>query len=645
MQMIFNTEYPPDHIFNHVGILKPDISTLYCIPDRSYMRNHLPGALVFIMLILFSGIRSYAQEVEFSASAPPVVAVGEQFRLTYSLNNRGSDLRLPDLGKFQLVSGPSTSSSSSVQVINGQMTQTQSTTYTYILRATETGEFTIGPASITVDSESYNSNPLSIEVVPDQEGRSAVPGQTQTPGTATRPGDLSAADIFVRIHIDKNEVYQGEAIVATIKLYTKLDLTGIENVRFPAFSGFYQQDIEVPPLRTLSREVIDGEIFGTGVLKQLILFPQRSGKINLGTFEMDAMVRERAGRRGSMFDDFFGGFETRRIPVQSTPVEITVKPLPGPRPSVFNGAVGEYTMNVDLNDSEIRTNEAVSLRVTVSGRGNLKLLGQPGIDFPPGFEVYDPSVRENITNGTEGQRGSITWEYLMIPRNEGNFRIPPVQFAYFNPSSGSYNTLSSGEINLAVLRGEDLETVPSVAGYSREDIRILGSDIRFIKTGGVVLHRIGHDPFGNFRFYLWFIFPLLVFAILVIIQRKKIRDRANIALMKNRRASKMARSRLKNAGRLLKVNKNQQFYEEVLKACWGYLSDKLLIPVSGLNRENARSALLEKMVGEDSVNKMMDVIELCEYARYAPASSAGDMDRIYGDTINIITEIEQKIKK
>lgn len=645
MHKIFNTEYPPDHIIHKVSISKPDISKLSCMPDISYLNKYLPGALMFFMFILFSSFRLNAQEVEFSASAPPVVAVGEQFRLTYSLNSSGSDLRLPDLGKFQLVSGPSTSSSSSVQIINGQMTQTRSTTYTYILRATETGEFTIGPASINIDSESYNSNPLKIEVVPDQDGRSSVPGQAQTPGTVPRSGNLSGDDIFVRMHIDKNEVYQGEAIVATIKLYTKLDLTGIESVRFPAFSGFYQQDIEVPQLRSLNREVIDGEIFGTGVLKQVILFPQRSGKINLGTFEMDAMIRERTGRRGSMFDDFFGGFETRRIPVQSPPVEITVNPLPGQRPAGFNGAVGEFSMNVDLDNSEVRTNEAATLRITVSGRGNLKLLGQPGIDFPPGFEVYDPSVRENIDNGAEGQRGTITWEYLMIPRSEGNYRIPPVQFSYFNPSSSSYNTLSSGEINLAVLRGEDLETGPAVAGYSREDIRILGSDIRFIKTGGVVLQRIGHDPFGTFRFYLWFIFPLLIFAILVIIQRKKIRDRADIALLKNRRASKMARRRLKNAGRLLKIKKNQQFYEEVLKACWGYLSDKLLIPLSGLNRDNARKALLEKMVGEESVNKLMDVIEQCEYARYAPASSAGDMDRIYGDTINIITEIEQKIRK
>ncbi len=600
-------------------------------------------ALKMLLIIMLTASYSFAQDVEFNASAPPVVSVGEQFRLTYSLNNRGSDLRLPDLGSFRLVSGPSTSSSSSVQIINGQMTQTQSVTYTYTLMATEAGTFSIGPATVTVGSEQYTSNPVQIEVVPDSEGRRTAPGQPQVPGTAVRPRDVSGEDLFVRIHFDKREVYQGEGVVATIKLYSKLDLTGIENVRFPAFSGFFQQEIEVPPLRSLNREVIDGEIYGTGVLKQLILFPQRSGEINIGSFEMDALVRQRTARRGSLFDDFFGGFETTRIPVKSPPLSLNIKPLPDQRPAGFNGAVGDFRLDVDIDPGEIRTNEAVSLRVTISGKGNLQLLARPGVDFPPGFEVYDPSVRENITNNVSGQEGRIVYEYLMIPRNEGNFRIPPVQFSYFNPAIGSYRTLSSGEVKLAVQRGEESDRDPSVAGYMREDIRILGSDIRFIKTGGLILKRIGYDPFGSFRFYLWFILPLLAFVSLIVIQRKNIRDRADIALVKKRRASKMARRRLKNAGMYLKQNDHQQFFEEMLRANWGYLSDKLLIPVSGLNRENAKSALLEKSVPQKEADRLMDIIGECEFARYAPSSAAGDMERIYRDTINIITEIEQNI--
>ncbi len=600
-------------------------------------------ALKMLLVIMFTASDSFAQDVEFNASAPPVVAVGEQFRLTYSLNNRGSDLRLPDLGSFRLVSGPSTSSSSRVQIINGQMTQTQSVTYTYTLVATEAGTYSIGPATVNVGSEQYSSNPVQIEVVPDSEGRRTAPGQPQVPGTAGRSGDVSGEDLFVRIHLDKHEVYQGEGVVATIKLYSKLDLTGIENVRFPAFSGFFQQEIEVPPLRSLSREVIDGEIFGTGVLKQLILFPQRSGEINIGSFEMDAVVRQRPGRRGSLFDDFFGGFETTRIPVRSPPLSLNVKPLPADGPSDFNGAVGEFTLDVDIDTGELMTNEAASLKVTISGKGNLRLVGRPGVDFPPGFEVYDPSVLENISNSVRGQEGRITYEYLMIPRNEGNFRIPPVQFSYFNPVTGSFRTLSSGELKLAVQRGVESDYDPSVAGYVREDLRILGSDIRFIKTGGVVLKRISHDPFGSFRFYLWFILTFLVFISLIVIQRKNIRDRADLALVKKRRASKMARRRLKNAGKYLKQNDHQQFFEEIHRAFWGYLSDKLLIPVSGLNMENAKVALLEKSVPRKEVERLIDIIGECEFARYAPSSAAGDMERIYRDTISIITEIEQSI--
>jgi len=598
--------------------------------------------LVVIMLTAFN---SPAQDVEFSASAPPVVGVGEQFRLTYSLNQRGSDLRLPDLGSFQLVSGPATSSSSSVQIINGQMTQTQSITFTYILRATETGNYTIGPATINIDKDQHTSNQIRIEVVPDTQGRSTVPGRPQVPGTGASPGDISDEDLFVRIHLDKREVYQGEGVVATVKLYSRLDLSGIENVRFPPFSGFYQQDIEVPPLRSLEREVIDGEIYGTGILKQVILFPQRSGEIDIGTFGMEALVRERTGRRGSMFDEFFGGFETRRLSVSSPPLILKVKSLPDQRPSGFQGAVGDFSMSVDIDPGEIRTNEAKTLSIIISGKGNLQLLGQPAVDFPPGFEVFDPSVRENIRNGVGGQEGMVTYEYLMIPRSEGNFRIPPVQFSYFNPGNGKYITLSSEEFNLAVQRGEESETGPAVAGYAREDLRVLGSDIRFIKTGYVALSRIGYDHFSSFRYYLWYIIPMLAFFILIIVQRKTIRERADVALLKNRRASKMARRRLKNAGKHMRINDHHQFYEEMLRAHWGYLSDKLLMPVSELTRDNARVALLEKKIPEDQVNRLMEIIEECEYARYSPSSAAGDMNRIYSDTIKFITDIEQNIRR
>lgn len=599
--------------------------------------------LPVIMLSVMFG--AYAQDIEFSASAPPSVAVGEQFRLTYSLNSRGSNLILPDLENFRLIAGPSTSSSSSVQIINGEMTRTQSTTFTYILQATEVGDYTIAPATINVGPDQYTSNPVEIEVLPDSQGRSAAPGRQQSPDPGVSPGDIAGEDLFVRLILNKDEVYQGEALVATIKLYSKLDLTGIENVRFPAFSGFYQQDIETPPLRSLDREVINGEIYGTGVLKQLILFPQRSGEITVEPFEMDALVRHRTGRRGSVFDDFFGGFETRRVPVRSQPLTIDVNPLPGQRPPGFNGAVGEYSINLDIDPGEIKTNEAVNLKLTISGKGNLKLLGKPEINFPPGFEVYDPGITENIRNSGNGQEGSITFDYLMIPRTEGNFRIPPVEFSYFNPSEKNFRTIRTEELSLPVLRGEDTEAGTPATGFSREDLLILGRDIRFIKTGKIVLYEKDRDIFGSFRFYLWFIIPFILFIVVIIIQRKNIRDRADISMMKRRRASKVARRRLKIAGRYLEGNDHHRFFEEMLKALWGYLSDKLLIPVSELNRENAVEALLEKQVPEKDAEMLMGIISECEFARYAPLSASGDMKRIYGDTLKVITLVEQNIRQ
>lgn len=607
----------------------------------SEVRKGILKLSIFTFITLFN---INAQDVQFTASAPSVVAVGEQFRLIYSLNSQGTDLRLPDLGNFQLISGPSTSSSSSVQIINGQMTQTRSVTYTYILRAAEVGNYVIGPATITSGSDQYVSNSLEIEVVSDSEGRSSVPRQ-QVPSPGVAPRDISGEDLFVRIMLDKNEVFQGEAVVATIKLYSKLDITGIENVRFPSFSGFYQQDIEIPPLRSLDRELIDGEIYGTGVLKQMILFPQRSGEINIEPFEMDAVVRQRTARRGGIFDDFFGGVETGRIPVRSPALSLKVKPLPEQRPPGFAGAVGDFNLNVEVDPGKAKTNEALSLRITISGRGNLRLLSQPKIDFPPGFEVYDPGIRENIRNSVGGQEGSKSFEYLMIPRTEGNFRIPPVQFSYFNPASASFRTISSGEMNLFVERGDEADEGFITGGFGREDLRILGSDIRFIKTGGLVLKKIGYDPFGSFRFYMWFIIPLLIFVALIIIQRKNIREKADIARMRNRKASKMARRRLKNAGRFLKENDHHQFFEEMLRAQWGYLSDKLLIPVSELNREKAINALSGKNVPEKDIGRLMELISDCEFARYAPSSTATDMNRIYQETVQTITSVEQNIRK
>ena len=601
-------------------------------------------ALFKIVFITLSVTPVVAQDVQFSGSAPPVVAVGEQFRLTYSLNTSGSDLRLPDLGNFRLVSGPGTSTSSSVQIINGQMTQTQSVTFTYILVATEVGKHRIGPASINTDSGRQSSNAIEIEVVADSQGRSSVPGQ-QAPGTTPPPSEASGNELFVRVLTDKREVYQGEAVTVTIKLYSKLDLTGIENVRFPSFSAFYQQEIETPPLRNLDREVINGEIYNTGVLKRVLLFPQRIGEINIDPFEMDALVRQRTARRGgSMFDDFFGAFETRRIPVKSPPVTIKVNPLPGQRPPSFDGAVGNLKLGTEISHTETNANEPVTLNVTISGTGNLKLLSRPRIDFPPAFEVYDPGIRENITNRPGGQEGSISYEYLMIPRSEGNFRIPPVQFSFFDPSGGTYRTADTEEFMLVVHSSDESEGRYSGTGFSREDLRIIGSDIRFISTV-TILRKVGDDPFASIGFYLWFIVPLALFFIIIFLQRKNIRERSDIALMKNRRAGRMARRRLKAAGKHIRDNDPHRFFEEILRAQWGYLSDKLLIPVAELNRENAIDGLLARNVPEEDAARFMDILSECEFSRYSQSKALTDMDRIYRDTKQLFTIIEQKIRK
>lgn len=607
--------------------------------------KNVPAALKIVFFVLFTSF-AHAQEVQFTASAPSVVAAGEQFRLVYTINTRAENIRLPDLGLFRLISGPATSSSSSVQIINGEMTQSRSVTYTYVLGATEEGNYTIGPASITAGEDQYTSNSVSIEVVSGSAGQGTGREPAGPDATADRSlPDIAGDDIFVRILLDKKEVFQGEGILATIKLYSKLDLTGIENVRFPAFSGFYQQDIETPPLRSLDREVINGEIYGTGILKQMLLFPQRNGEIKIEPFGMDAVVRQRVGRRGSLFDDFFGGTESRRIPVESPPLTLKVKPLPGERPEGFSGGVGSFSLSAEIEPERPRSNEAITMRLTISGQGNLRLLRQPEIDFPHGFEVYDPNVSEAITNSPAGQQGKITWEYLIIPRSTGNFSIPSLQFSYFDPAAAQYRSTGTGEFHLLVEQGDDSGGGIAAAGYAREDLRIIGRDIRFIKTSGVVLKQTISDPFGSFPFYLWFIIPLVFFIAFISVQKKNIRDRADIARMKNRRAGKVARRRLKSAGSYLREDDSRKFFDETLRAIWGYLSDKLLIPVSDLNRQNLKSALIEKNIPKKDVERLIGIIDDCEFARYAPSSSPADKNIIYNDTIKIITLIEQNIRQ
>jgi hypothetical protein len=608
-----------------------------------------------LLIFLFTGLWAMADNVEFVMEGPSIVAVGDQFRLSFTVNNQGSDLQLPDLSNFDVLMGPSTSQSSSIQIINGRTTQSMSFSYMFVLRAKREGKFTIRPASIKVGGKTYESNSLDIQVAKGQPQQqqssrqgSQQGGQSQNQGQGqdqTPVGNISKDNLFVRVSVDKSSVSKGEQIIATVKLYISqnVPLNGFDDVKLPTYEGFWTKDIDVPTQVNFTREVYNGRIYQVGVLKKTILFPQQIGNIRIDPFEITCLVRQRVRQQQSFFDDFFDSYRVVKAKVVSDPVNINVKDLPN-APADFTGAVGNFSFSGALDKNEGKTNEAMTLRLTVSGNGSLNLIKAPKIELPQDFESYDPKTNEKTIAGEGGMSGSISFEYLFIPRYAGNFTIPAVKFVFFNPATRQFETKSTEAFNIKVEKGKDDGNSSVLNSYSKEDVKMLGKDIRFIKQNKAVLKTKGSSFYGTFGFYIIFILSSLVFVIFYVLNRKKIKESKNIVLVKNKRANKIALKRLKEASLFLKDNQAEKFYEAVIKALWGYLSDKLSIPIADLNREKASSALIEKGISQEVVAELMKIIDDCEFARFAPAAFSGTMNDIYDGAAKIMGIFEKFIK-
>ena len=596
---------------------------------------------IFTLFLINSGVALNAQDVRFTASAPGVVEQSEQFRLVFSINKKTDQFTPPGLPDFNVLMGPSTSYNQSSSVINGKLSQTISYTYTYILQAKSAGKFTISAARVIIDGKSYESQPLKIEVLSGSSGESS--GLEET---TTTPQGIGNEDLFVRLIVDKREIFQGDRITATIKIYSRVNLSGFEDVRYPDFAGFLREDIETPPLQSLERESMKGQIYGTGVLSRFVLFPQKSGELVIDPVEITALVQQRVSSQSSrsFFDDFFDSYQTLRKDISSPAIKIKVKPLPVGIPPSFSGAVGSFKMEASLDKNEVLTNEAVTFRIKVSGQGNVKLIQAPGIDFPLDFESYDPKVTSNIKSSMSGTSGSKTFEYLMIPRFAGKFRIPPVQLSYFDPVEVRYKTLHSGEFQITVEKGADEAGLTMVSSPSKEDIRFIGKDIRFIQTGTVKLNLIGNTLWGKLWFFFLYLVFFLVFSLVYLFRKRKRMEQANVMLARNRKASKLARKRLKNASRYMKESNESALYEAILKALWGYLSDKLSIPASSLSRENIAVNFKKYGIDKELIRAFSDLLDECEYAQYAPHGSGSEMKDVYEKAVQIIVKLEQKLK-
>ncbi len=589
-----------------------------------------------------------AQNVQFTAQAPKVTEVGEQFELVFSVNAEPTDLIIPKMTDFRVLFGPSTSQSSNTQWVNGKVSISSTYGYSYVMQATKPGKYIIGSAEITVNGKKYKSNPINIEVV----GNAAANTQTgNAPSSSSQSGTSSEqvttdGDIFIRVIIDKKNVYLGEYVTASIKLYSKANISSIDNVQFPAFDGFFKQDIETPPLRSLERESVNGVIYGTGIIKKFILIPQKTGEVKIDPMTMDCSIQQQVkNRRRSVFDDFFGpSVQNVQQKLKSKPITINVKPLPASKPESFNGAVGKFNMVAKTDKTATKTNDAITLKVSISGTGNIKLIEAPKINFPPDFDTYDPKINLNtgVTDG--GVSGSKTFEYLLVPRNAGEFRVAPIAFTYFDIGANQYKTITSNEFVFNIEKGNESQATTVVTGLSKEDVKYIGKDILFIKTNNFRLSARYGSLFTSFWWYLIYIGGIVTFITIVWFRRRSIQINSNVALVKNRRADKFATKRLKQAKIHLDTQQIGPFYEELLKGIWGYLSDKLNIPLSELSRDYARELLgkhnLESEISTDFIN----LVDNCEFARYAPPSLSNTMQTDYDKAIDLILKLQQKLR-
>lgn len=606
--------------------------------------------LIFCFLISAT-VSVQAVQTRFTMSAPNAVEMGKQFRLSFTLNEKGSNLKLPPgiENNFDILMGPSTSQSTSISTINGQTTQETTYGYTYILRPKQEGTFELRPASIEVGGKIFESNSIKIQVVKAQsqpaQPQAGAGGGTSQQQNNTQNIDLGSDNLFIRVEMSKQNVFRGEQIVATVKLYVNpnIPIAGFDEVNLPTYEGFYTQDVEVPQQVNFTREVYDNKIYQVGVLKKTILFPQQNGRLTIEPFNMSLLVQQQVKQR-SFFDDFFNSFRTVKTTITSKPVTINVKDLPQAPPN-FMGGVGSFSIASSISNQDVTTNDAVTLKVTISGSGNIRLVNTPKLQLPSDFEIYDPKTTDNVSVTGSGVSGTKTIEYLFQPRFEGDYEIPVIPFTYFNPSTGGYETKSTSAYQLRVKKGVGDQTATMMSSGRKEDLQMLGQDIRFIQQGEPELKLKGYTFFGTTPFYLMYAGSTFAFLLLFFIYRKKAKENANIALMRNKKANKVARKRLRAAAAFMKQNNNEAFHESILKAFEGYLSDKLGIPIADLNRESAVAGLQKKNVEQAVIEDFVSVVDQCEYARYAPAGGSEARSELYSKAESTMGLMEKQIKR
>lgn len=591
---------------------------------------------LFVILI-FSIITIYSQTT-FTVDAPSSVAVGQKFKVAFILSNgKGEDIKLPEFEGMTMLYGPARSQISQISNINGKTTSTKSETYTYTFSASKEGSYTIPSVTITSDGKKYTTNPHSIKVLPKDKASSN--NQVNTP-YANR--NTEEEKVFVRMILSKSSVYEQEPILATFKIYTK-GADFIDSYGVPKFENFTSQEIPVNDLKP-ELEHYNGENYNVKTVSKFILYPQKTGKIEIPKCSYDVLVRV-----SRLMQDFWGVprpvYLNQEMNLSTAVTTVDVKPLPENKPASFANAVGKnIKVKSSISTTKSKVNEAITYKLVISGNGNIKYVKNPEIKFPADFEVYDPQVDVYAESTNTGVEGWKKLEYVIIPRSAGNFKIPAIEFSYFDLTTNSYKTVTAEGYELNIEKGA-LNQSTTVADYTnKEDLKVLAKDIRYLKTNDFELVKEAKPIFGSLLYWLSYIVPLLIFVLYIVVNRKKAQLRSNSELFKNKKANKEASKRLKSARKYLKTHNKDMFYAELLKAVWGYISDKLTIPLSELSRENISNELKNYGATDELIGNIINVIDSCEFAQYAPSQNDQIMDKLYNEVVDIIGDMECVVK-
>lgn len=596
---------------------------------------------------LFMAVCFTAIAQSFRAEAPSQVAVGEQFRLTYTINtgdvNNFRAGNIPDA--LEVLVGPSTSRRSSVQIINGHTSQSSSVTFTYILCANKNGTFTIPAATITADGQKVTSNALKITV----SGQAQGGGQSQRrqhnePQMRAAGSAISGSDLFIKVSASKRRVVEQEPVLLTYKVYTLVDLTQLEG-KMPDLKGFHTQEVTLPQQKSFKIEQLNGRNYRTVTWSQYVMFPQMTGKLTIPPITFNGIVVQQ-NRAVDPFEAFFNGgsgYVEVKKKIEAPGITLQVDPLPQ-RPAGFSGGVGQMKLSTSLDKPKVKAGDPITLRVVVSGVGNLKLLKEPVVNFPKDFDCYDAKLTDRTRLTSAGVEGSMVYDFLAVPRHQGKYDIPAVEFKYFDTEAHRYVTLTGEAFHLDVAHGNGNGGSAQTFG-SQEDVQLLAKDIHHIKMGSTRQHATEEFFFGSTAYVVSLVALLVAFVSLLVIFRERAARNADVVGARRRKANKMAVKRMKVAARLMKENRRNDFYDEVLRALWGYVSHRLNMPVEQLSRENIAETLEQRQVGEEKIAQLLAVLDACEYERYAPGETQEDMQHTYENAISVIEAIEGELKR